>query len=456
MINTSVSSIRSIIGEHNIFSPDLSWKLLKELNSIESEKEGEFKNLLKKTTELLTGKFGVQNSLNFINHLEITEGIRKPTIAIYDHAFHFIGGAQKYGITLIKALEDKFDITIISNRQVSHENFSEWYGIDTTGMTIKIIPLPYFEKRDTSHIAPHRILKGTPNPFHRISFESGNYDIFINNGMLEMVYPLSLISVMICHFPERRPESYFYSDRYTYTVYNSKYTGEWIKKRWKFVPHKHIYPPVDMEIFKPGDKKKKLIVSVARFEEGGTKKQKEMALAFIDMKKKYPDLLNGWELILAGGSTKNNIYLADIEDIIKQSGINSIKLRINITDEELKDIYKKSSIFWHLCGLGQDDPAKVEHFGMTIGEAMQNRIIPVVFDGGGQKEIVEHGSSGFRVASISGLIDYTLTIIKNGNFPNKMSESSYKRSKLFKKERFIFEVKEFFSNIIPGSPGKYS
>jgi len=206
-----------------------------------------------------------------------------------------------------------------------------------------------------------------------------------------------------------------------------------------------------MEIFKRGQEKEKLIISVARLEEGGTKKQKEMARAFIELKKRFSEISSGWKLVIAGGSTGENRYIPELKEIIGEAEDHSIELMINIGDDELKDLYKRASIFWHLCGLGQNDPAKVEHFGMTIGEAMQNRLAPVVFDGGGQKEIVDHGRSGFRVSSVSGLIKYTVKLMQDNKLRESLAENAYLKSLKFNRERFSEEVKTFFKDIIPGN-----
>lgn len=69
----------------------------------------------------------------------------------------------------------------------------------------------------------------------------------------------------------------------------------------------------------------------------------------------------------------------------------------NLTNSDILKLYGEASIFWHACGLGEKDPHLVEHFGMTTVEAMQNYCVPIVIDGGGQKEIVEHGVSGFSL-----------------------------------------------------------
>jgi glycosyltransferase involved in cell wall biosynthesis len=41
---------------------------------------------------------------------------------------------------------------------------------------------------------------------------------------------------------------------------------------------------------------------------------------------------------------------------------------------------------------------------MTVVEAMQNEAVPIVYDGGGLPEIVDHGINGFRVKSTAELL----------------------------------------------------
>ncbi len=47
---------------------------------------------------------------------------------------------------------------------------------------------------------------------------------------------------------------------------------------------------------------------------------------------------------------------------------------------------------------------------MTTVEAMQNCCVPIVIDGGGQREIVEHGDSGFRFSTLEELRTFSLTV----------------------------------------------
>ena len=390
---------------------------------------------------------GVQTALNLLSRIEVMLGYRKPSIGIYDHTLHLIGGGQKYGCTLAHALQDEFDITFIANRKVTHQELKDWYDLDLAPCKIKIIQLPFFENQNFREIDPLAVTRRVENPFDLISRESGNYDIFVNNSMLEKVYPLSNVSVVVCHFPERRRSSYFYADKYTYIVHNSLYTAEWIRKKWKIEPTTHIYPPVDFSGSLSLSEKEKIILSVARFEIGGSKQQLEMVKVFEGLIRTFPEELKDWRLVLVGGSTEENPYLEKIKKHLSSGVKKNIELRINIPLSELESYYHKAKIFWHFCGLYQSDPALVEHFGMSIVEAMQNHCVPVVFDGGGQREIVEQGVSGFRFSSRKKLEDRTLELLRDDNLRHKLSQGAYARGMLFTREVFIARIKKLFGQI---------
>jgi glycosyltransferase involved in cell wall biosynthesis len=396
----------------------------------------------------ISSQEGLQAAFNVLLRAEVALGRRRPTLAVYDHAFHLIGGAQKYGLTLTAALQDLFEITIIANKDIRLEDFKKWYGLDLSGCALKIIKVPFYEDKGASFLDPAFISKKVENPFHLVSRESGNYDIFVNNSMNEMVFPLSNVSVLVCHFPERRPRSYFYSDRYTHVVYNSRYTAEWIEKMWRLVPHQHIYPPVDLEDGGAVLPKKKLILSVARFEPEGTKRQREMIEAFLTLDRLHPEIISGWRFILVGGSEPKNRYLDELRTLIGDPSRRTIELRVNITAAELRTLYQEASIFWHLCGIIHDHPSEVEHFGMTTVEAMQNRSVPVVYDGGGLREIVDHGVDGFLVKTKAEILEYTIKLIRQPEVMEKLGVAAHEKAQEFSRARFEERVRTFFRRIL--------
>ncbi len=404
----------------------------------------EFTRALRAAAQWLRLRQGPARALNLVSRLEVALELRRPTLALYDHTLHIIGGGQKYGLTMLDALKDHFDITILTHRPMEPASIRDWYGMDLSDCRYQTVELPEFADSGV-HIDPARITRGMDNPFHRVSRISGGYDVFINNSMNEMVYPLSGISTMVCHFPERRPNAYFYADRYDYVIYNSLYTAEWIEKKWKFRPHVHIYPPVDMPPPETPEEKDPIILSVARFEQGGSKRQKEMVQAFLTLRRRFPDETRDWHLVLAGGSPEENPYLEELRKEIRETGETHIRLRVNTNSDELHALYLRASIFWHLCGLHQTDPALVEHFGMTIGEAMQNGVVPVVFDGGGQREIVEPGETGFRVRTLEELIRHTRRLINDTDLRKRCGLAALQASRRFDRPRFTKQVRDFFT-----------
>jgi glycosyltransferase involved in cell wall biosynthesis len=263
-----------------------------------------------------------------------------------------------------------------------------------------------------------------------------------------MVYPLANVSVLICHFPERPPATYFYADRYTQVVYNSRYTAGWIKRLWGFTPHRHIYPPVDLAGEAAPAAKKKVILSVARFEPEGTKRQREMIEAFLKLDRLHPDIIAGWKFVLVGGSEPRNRYLERLESLVRAAPRRNVELRVNIPAAELEALYVEASLFWHMCGIFHDHPSEVEHFGMTTVEAMANRAVPVVYAGGGLTEIVEPGVDGFLARTTGELLGHSLRLIRDPELVRKLGDAARAKAQNFSRARFRERVRTFFGGLL--------
>jgi glycosyltransferase involved in cell wall biosynthesis len=164
--------------------------------------------------------------------------------------------------------------------------------------------------------------------------------------------------------------------------------------------------------------------------------------------KSQPRELAGWKLVLVGGSPRHNPYLERIQAYLQRTPAAEIDLKVNVSASDLKSEYARAKLFWHFCGLGQTDPAKVEHFGMTVAEAMQNGCVPVVFRGGGQTEIVEDGISGFLFSSEKELIDKTLGLLENSDRLEEMSGRAHQRGRAFRREVFTDVVRNYFRGLL--------
>ena len=379
-----------------------------------------------------------------LSRLQVVRGDRKMSIAIYDHGLHFIGGGQKYVATLASLLQNEFEITFIANKAVAISDLESWYGLNLSGCQIKIIPLAFYEKRGMQCIDSSIIVEDMENPFDEIARESKNYDIFINANQLEKVKPLSPISIFFCHFPNTFRNRHFAVDDYTFIIANSQFTVKWLEKRWNLQPTFLLYPPIEMATVKVP--KEKIILAVGQFEAGGTKKQIELIQAFRSLLADYPEEFQEWRLVLAGSSIPKNPYLKTVQNLLKQDS-RAIELKVNADFDEVKSLYARASIFWHGCGLGEVNPQRFEHFGMATVEAMQNSCAPIVFNGGGQPEIVEHGRSGFLFNTVEELCQHSHQLIVNPDLLAELQTGAQQRSQNFRLARFDKKVKSFFEII---------
>lgn len=139
--------------------------------------------------------------------------------------------------------------------------------------------------------------------------------------------------------------------------------------------------------------KEALILNVARFAEQTEyltwKNHQDLVVNFL--RRRNREL----RLALAGGVCCQET----VEDCLVHARRSGGRLAVtpNIPHPELCELYRKARYFVSLAGFGGPTMAAHEHFGMAVVEAMSAGCIPIAFSGGGHREIIEHGLSGFLV-----------------------------------------------------------
>lgn len=213
-------------------------------------------------------------------------------------------------------------------------------------------------------------------------------------------------------------------------ICNSKFTRQYIEKEWP-IKSQVIYPPVEVEKIRPL-KKKKQILSVGRFTSfTKSKKQEEMIETFTKLYQS--DQMSDWSLHLAGSVEGDESY---IEELKQKAGDLPIYFYPNYPFDKLVTLYGESSIYWHAAGFSEEDPTKMEHFGITTVEAMAGGCVPIVINKGGQTEIVEDNISGLLWDNLDQLQNQTLRLINEPKLMSKLSKSASLKSKLFSKKHF--------------------
>ena len=208
---------------------------------------------------------------------------------------------------------------------------------------------------------------------------------------------------------------------------NSHYTASWLQRRWG-VAGPVIEPPVISDL-RPESTRQPLIVSIGRFFVGGhNKKHLVMVRAF---RRLCEQGLVGWRLALVGGVGQRPMDKAYLRRVEEEARGLPIRVYPNAEESTVRELRAHAAIAWHAAGFGESErraPERFEHFGMAVAELMMAGAVPVVFDGGGLREVVEPGRSGFRWHTLNELADFTLLLARNGRLRAEMGEAARQRA----------------------------
>lgn len=216
-------------------------------------------------------------------------------------------------------------------------------------------------------------------------------------------------------------------------VCNSEFTKSFIDREYK-INSEVIYPPIDIKKYKPG-KKENLIIYVGRFSQLTQSKNQHVLVNVF--KNLFDEGLKDWKLILAGGGEIGaEKYLKNLK--VSAKGY-PISILVSPNFDKLKELYSKAKIFWSAAGFDVDetkDPLKVEHFGMTLVEAMSAGVVPILPQKGGYKEIVKEEENGLFGSSEEDLLSMTRKLIKDNKLYRALSKNATDTTKKFSIEKF--------------------
>jgi glycosyltransferase involved in cell wall biosynthesis len=221
--------------------------------------------------------------------------------------------------------------------------------------------------------------------------------------------------------------------RISSVVCNSQFTKKVIDAEFG-LDSKVIYPPVDVHGMKP-KRKENIILSVGRFSKLLQSKHQDILIKAFQ--KIYDTGNNDWKLILAGGAeVGDDRFTEELKEMSQGYPIQIIKSPKLM---ELKDLYGKSKIFWSASGFNENEilnPEKVEHFGITLVEAMSSGNGVLAFNAGGHKEIIEQGNNGYLWTDTEELIRLTEELIKDRQRLRKMSLAAVHSASEYGYEKF--------------------
>jgi len=380
-----------------------------------------------------------------------------------------IGGAENVAAVLAEAmLADGHEVEVLHRIPgLTARGLAENSGTSLEGVRLRLV--------DPEREPP--VLVG--NPLRRYEAErrrqawlSESYDVFVaivhrtppfchaRLGALIVLFPgmaapyVSLQGGVSVGEALRRPAGFVYHgyewrrrmESYRVKTAISEFSRAWTRRRWG-IDCEVVHPPVDVHFGRA--EKQRAVLSVGRFaleSEGHTKSQPEMVEAFRQLEE--AGALRGWEYHCVGGLRDTPEHRAYFERLRAHGGV-GVRLAANLGRGELKNLFERAAVFWHASGYGQDeslDPVRVEHFGISTVEAMAAGCVPVVINRGGQRELVEHGASGFLWDTLEELKGYTATLAGDAGLRARMAEAARAAAQRFSREAF---AENFRRRLVP-------
>ncbi len=334
-------------------------------------------------------------------------------IGFFSPYFDSMSGGERYLLTLASHWSRVHDVSLF------------WDDPEIVPRTQKRLNI------DLSRVRTAENVFKTKNVFRKLAVSRG-YDLifFLTDGSI----PTTFARRNILHFqvPFRDiPVHPIKLLRFQAIVCNSFFTKDHLEPR---VGKRSlvIYPPVE-PVKRTGSAKKNVILSVGRFHP----LKKQDVLIEIFQKGKFKD----YTLVLSGGlQPSDQKYFDSLVSLAKNL---TVKLFPNVSYEKLVGLYNDARIYWHAAGYRETRPEHMEHFGITTVEAMSAGCIPVVYNGGGQSEIVTRN----LWTTPEECLEMTEHVIRNTKGQNVLREEMVQRSKRFSVPAFTKAFDELLSDI---------
>ncbi|MDO8451371.1 MAG: glycosyltransferase family 4 protein [bacterium] len=344
-------------------------------------------------------------------------------IGFYNPYFDGFGGGERYVLTLASHWSARHDVTIFWNDPSVLDESTRRFQVDLSRV----------------HVENNIFLEKN---FMKKLRETQRYDLlfFLSDGSIPTSFAPRNILHMQVPFPKINAPKWKLS-RFQRIVVNSKFTKDHIDP---IVGARAdvIYPPVELPV-RQRFNKDTVILSVGRFTSyHNAKKQHVLIEAFENAHR--AGLWKNWRLVFVGGLLPSDRSYYDA--LKTQAKGLPIEFYPNADHETLVSWYKKASLYWHAAGFRETDPRLMEHFGISTVEAMGWGSVPIVYDGGGQHEIVQNNRSGYLWKNQDELREKTSEMIASVQKRNTIATNAEKRAREFNTDRFLNSFDEILQN----------
>jgi GT2 family glycosyltransferase/glycosyltransferase involved in cell wall biosynthesis len=357
-------------------------------------------------------------------------GRQSPRVGVYNSFWNTLGGGEARALDIAEFLSSYGQVELISEEDFDIDYLCEYFNVGLSNARKRIVRFI-----DTSVTA--------------------EYDLFVNCRYQSGLVSAAKQSLFVVSFPSRTASPEFLKSYHF--LANSEFTLRWMKRYWgadRF-SGEVLYPAVARTLIVDKTKtplaKKKLILSVGRFAtDGHTKNQLEIALAFRQLCEGDADIARDWKLALVG-SASDDRYVSLIKSVLED--VNA-EIVLNADFTFVRDLYRDAAIYVHASGLGRDpqeEPERLEHFGITVAQAVGSGCMPIVYAGAGPEEIVRTIGLGYVYHSVDDLGSTLASAMRMFDSPddwNRMVAALVERSEIYSTRRQKAELQSIFDRVI--------
>lgn len=373
-------------------------------------------------------------------------------VGIYNRYWNTMGGGEKYVGRIAEVLSASHEVDLISVEPFTKCVLEKRLHLDLGACRI-------------------RVLGGATDS--ELEDDSESYDLWINATYISSLIPKAKKSALVVFFP--------FLDRYLFRFWQiaqiplpkflqrlswrkhgfwksydlifsiSDYTQQWVSQWWD-APSCVLPPPVDQLGVPEGYAKEKKILSVGRFFVGSHCKKQEVLIE--NFRRMYDEGGCGdWEYHLCGGTHSEQCHQDYLSSLQQRAAGYPIFIHPDMGHDDLIEMYRSSSIFWHATGFGMNEvknPAAFEHFGITTVEAMSAGCVPVVINKAGQCEIVHSGRDGMLWDSLDEQRSFTRKLMEDPELIARLGKAAVYRAANYSSEVFDASLTRFLvdANIV--------
>jgi glycosyltransferase involved in cell wall biosynthesis len=300
-------------------------------------------------------------------------------IGIYNEFWNAFGGGEIRALHFAAALAPFGTVELISGTAFDVDALKRRFALRLDHVVSRVIP--GISSRDTA-----------------------DYDLLVNASYQSDLEMRSRCSLLLLSFPHKTISAAALAS-YDAVLATSRYASDWTQRYWPKGPETIVlYPPI-VSAQRPPSNKSRTIVSIGRFFQGGHgKKHVEMIEAFKRLQLSHAPA-KPWQLVLLGSCNLRDagsvMYLQAVQRHLAGWRIRVIP---NAPRKDLDAWLDASAIYWHAAGLGvgTDEPEKLEHFGISVVEAMDHGCVPIVYAHGGPRESIGDDASLNRLCFEAG------------------------------------------------------